>query len=101
MRKSFGSLNISSISFKSVSYGSESAYSSLIKSNNIFKQSTHFSTLNSNPDSLLLVYKGQFEARIKSLRRVSLFTSIVSVAGLPISIYLQIGQTIPMAGEYY
>ena len=48
----------------------------------------------------LLLYKGQFDKRIKSLRRISAFTSIVSVAGLPLAIQMEIGQTIPIAGSF-
>lgn len=53
-----------------------------------------FSTSQVNERELL--YKGQFNDRIRSLRRISAFTSIVSLAGLPLAIHLEIGQTIPL-----
>jgi hypothetical protein len=46
-----------------------------------------------------LIYRGQYEFRIRSLRRVSLISSTLSVFGLPLLIYLDVGSAVSIVGQ--
>ena len=48
----------------------------------------------------VLVYNGTYEAKLKRLRRISLFSSVVSSIGLPLVLLLDLtGSSIPYAGQ--